>query len=149
MRYLGEPSTAQRWHVDIFIGRATAVGRIREDVMNREQTASSNMRRPASEVISCRLDAVATVDEHKRATHLPVGGDDGRSANDTNHDVLQVGCEYGVSKEWQGVHLANNRIDERWVMPLPTSLVFFAATMMVDREQDCARLASGCSKPHR
>ena len=117
--------------------------------MNRQQTARSNMRRPASEIISCRLNAVATVDEHKRATHPPVGGDDRRPSNDTNHHVLQVGREHGVSKERQGVHLANNRVDERWVMPLPTSLVFFTATMMIDREQHCAGLTSGCAKPHR
>src|SRR3954452_22927407 len=73
--------------VDVFVGRLAAVSRIRKHVMDREQTAGDDERRPAAVVRDAVLSGVAAVNEQHRERRAPPRGDRRRPAHHSGDDT--------------------------------------------------------------
>src|SRR5690606_36200920 len=63
--------------------------------------------------------------------------------------ALQPGVVDRAPEERQGVHLADGRVDEVGLVPLPARLVLLRPAVVVDGEEHPAELAGGGADPHR
>ena len=75
------------------VGRAAAVGGVREHVVDGRAAAGRDVRRPALVVAVGGLGAVAAVDEQERQRRRPVAADRGRVAHERDDRALQAGVE--------------------------------------------------------
>src|SRR5581483_11487154 len=70
--------------------RLTAVGRVREEVVDREDPASRQMRRPRLVVAVGRLVRVSAVDEDQAERHRPEGGGVAAPRDDQDRGRLEI-----------------------------------------------------------
>ncbi len=122
------------------VGRTSAVGRIGEDVVDGQPPAFDHLRRPTPVVGPRRFRAVTPVDEAEGQRRRPVGRDGGRIAHDADDRRLQSGPAHRVPPAGKGIDPAGLRVDQGAVMMLPSDLVLLGSVVVVQTEQDRARL---------
>lgn len=111
-----------------------AVLRVREHVVDHQDAAGGDPRRPALVVGAGRLVGVPAVDEQQRQRAAPERGDVAGAADDRGHLVLQPGAGDGAPELAQRVQLADLRVHQGRVVVLPAGLVLLGATVVVDRD---------------
>lgn len=64
-----------------------------------------------------------------------------RRADDTYHDVFEIGREDRAPEERQRVHTPRLRVDDLGIVVLPSLLILLGAAVMIDGEQHRPRIA--------
>src|ERR1700730_9189226 len=128
---LAEQSTGQQALVELK-GRPAAGRRIGEDVVDGDQSAGRDEWHPRAFVGANNSLAMTPVDEQQGQGRLPEARHRRRFTDHTDDGVTQASRLQRAPEERKRVHATGRRVDDLVVVMLPTGLVLFAPTMVVD-----------------
>ena len=106
------------------------------------------MWRPERVVRERDVLGVAAVDEQEAEQGAPDPRDRRGETDDADHDVFEPGGLDRPPEERQRVHPARLRIDNLAIVMLPAGLVLLRTAMMVDGEQNRARVSRRGTQVH-
>ena len=117
--------------------------------MDGQVSPRLDMGDPGVEIVVSDVAAVAAVNETEGKRCLPRAADFCRLTDQRDNRAFEPGIVHCRSKERKRVHLANARVDNLLIVPLPSSLVLFRPPMVVDTEQQRRALPGNHAKVHR
>lgn len=126
-----------------FVGGPSALGRIWKDVVDDEQAAAQDPRRPTLVVVGRRARRVRAVHEDECQGRVPVRSDGSRVAHDPDARGLESRCRHGSSPVGQRVDESRVRVHHALVVELLARLVLLRVAMVIERKERGVCLARG------
>ena len=117
--------------------------RVLEQIMNRQNPAAPQVRRPAAIISQRCFETVAAVDKNHGQGSLPVTGGGLRAGNDRNDRVVESGTGNIAAEFLEGIPLPLAGVVEVRVVEVFALVVFFRAPMVVQGENGGGVLAAG------
>ena len=125
------------------------MGWVRKDVVDQQRPATREARGPALVVEVSWFGSVATVDEQQCERDVPNGCNCRRIAYDRHHMRLEACVMNRPSKDGERIQTTGMRVDEVGFVPLPSGLVLFRSSVVIEGKEESAGIAGGCTKVDR